>query len=486
MKEREGLWLLIAILLTGQVTVAGGPVSSLAVLKGPELAYLNKRVKFSCEVLGSLPSATYQFMKVKDIPITTKKHLSAGQPPILYLKVTNTSAGAYYCKVTVLGKSSTSNILNLKVVIPVSGASLLSVPSPPTVFEGSSLTLYCEVQKGSHLSYTWYHNRLEVKASSHMHNLSGNLLKVDKLTKWHAGSYSCSAWNDIGVSPRFSSSNEIHVTVKVNISAPKLSFTLYRENASYYANLTCESAQGSVPVTFLLFLEGQEIDRQVANSLTVWFTLPMMVGMDMVSAQCRAETSHQQLTSNLLNLEMAPVGGPVYLHTEYLYNTNWQVVAMRLQCDINRGTFPSISWLHNNSFLHQKDCSKISNDKCHVLFLTDITPVNFGYYQCLVKDSFNINASWVQSNIVLVESIDLPTITTEVIAVVFCCTLLIVMMGSLFCIFWMLNYPVLQTEGVTIPEQHSEVITMPALPLRAENIVDIMANEEMELRFELQ
>ncbi|XP_062412818.1 Fc receptor-like protein 5 isoform X2 [Sardina pilchardus] len=468
------------------MAVAGGPVSSWAVLKGLELAYLNDRVAFSCEVLGSPMSATYQIMKMKDIPVTTKKHVSAGQPLKLNFKVTNTSAGAYYCKVTVQGKSSTSNILNLKVVIPVSGVSLRSVPNPPTVIEGSSLTLYCEVQKGSHLSYTWYHNRLEVTASSHMYHLSGNLLKVDKLTKWHAGSYYCSARNDIGVNTRTSISGEIHVTVQVNISAPKLSITLFRENASYYANLTCESAEGSVPVTFLLLLEGQEYDRQVANSLSVWFTRPMMVGMDMVSVHCRAETSHQQLTSNLLNLEMAPVGGPVYLHTEYLYNTNWQVVAIRLHCDINRGTFPSISWLHNNSLLHQSDCSKIPDDKCHVLFLTDVTPVNFGHYQCLVKDSFNISAPWVQSDIVLVESIDLPTITTEVIAVVFCCTLLIFMMGSLFCIFWMFNCPVLQSESGTIPERHSDAMAMPSLPLRAENMEDIMANEEMELCFELQ
>lgn len=94
----------------------GGPVYSPPVLKGPEVAYRNTRVEFTCEAQGFPPSATYQFMKVKHIPITNKKQLSVGHPPILYLKVINTSAGKYYCRVTVLGKSWNSNILNLEVI----------------------------------------------------------------------------------------------------------------------------------------------------------------------------------------------------------------------------------------------------------------------------------------------------------------------------------------------------------------------------------
>ena len=35
--------------------------------------------------------------------------------------------------------------------------------------------------------------------------------------------------------------------------------------------------------------------------------------------------------------------------------------------------------------------------------------------------------------------IDFPTTTIEVIAVGFCCTLLVIMMGSLVCILWMFN-----------------------------------------------
>lgn len=55
-------------------------------------------------------------MKEKDIQITNKRPFSVGHPPILHLKVTNRSAGKYYCRVTVSGKSWNSNILNLEVV----------------------------------------------------------------------------------------------------------------------------------------------------------------------------------------------------------------------------------------------------------------------------------------------------------------------------------------------------------------------------------
>lgn len=112
---------------------------------------------------------------------------------------------------------------------------------------------------------------------------------------------------------------------------------------------------------------------------------------------------------------LVPVGGPVHLQTECLYNSNWQVVAVRLQCDISSGTFPSFSWLLNNSLLQQRECSKISTDQCHVLFLTDVTPANMGYYQCLARDSFDHNASWVQSNTVLLEPIGENEFTSNVL-----------------------------------------------------------------------
>ena len=95
----------------------------------------------------------------------------------------------------------------------------------------------------------------------------------------------------------------------------------------------------------------------------------------------------------------------MHLHTEYLYNTDWQVVAVRLQCDISGGTFPSFSWLHDDALLLQRDCSAFSTGQCHVLFLTELTSVTSGYYQCLVKDSFDNDSSWVQSDKVLVEAL---------------------------------------------------------------------------------
>ncbi|KAL2089844.1 hypothetical protein ACEWY4_014532 [Coilia grayii] len=477
MKDKDRLCLMIFVILyISQTTPTGGSGSTQAVLRGPEYAYLNTKINFSCEVLGSPPSATYQFMKMKDTPLTTEKNLPTHQPPIYKLKAITTSAGEYYCRVTALGKTVTSNILHLQVVIPVSGASVVSVPSPPTEFEGSSLALYCEVQKGSHLSYKWFHNRLEVTAPSLTYNLSGNSLTVDRLTKRHAGSYYCSAWNDIGIDPRYSSSSEIHVTVKVYLTAPKLSIALFKENCNYYANLSCESAQGTVPVTFVLLLSGQETDRQVANSLSVWFSVPLMVGMDTVTAQCRAEATYQQLNSNTIHLEMAPVGGTVHLHVDYLYNTNWQVSAVRLQCDVSRGTFPSYLWLHNNSLLQQSSCSTISGDQCNVLFLTDVTHVNFGYYQCHVRDSFEDNSSWIQSDTVLVEGLDFPVNITEVIAVVLCCFLLLAMIGSLLCILWM-SGPVVQSQHMTLSEQHREAIPMAELSPRPENKT-MAANED--------
>ncbi|XP_063056719.1 Fc receptor-like protein 5 [Engraulis encrasicolus] len=457
MGSTERLCLIVVILYISQTVARGGPGSVSVVLRGPEYAYLNTKIRLSCEILGSPPpSATCQFMKVKNISLTTPQKSSSPPQPFLHdLKVMTKSTGEYYCIMTTLGKTVTSNILHLYVVIPVSGASLRSVPSPPTEFKGSSMALFCDVQKGSHLSYTWFHNRIKVTApSSVTYNLSGNSLTVDRLRNLHAGTYYCSAWNDIGLNPRYSSSNEIQVAVKDYLTVPNLSVTLFKENSKYYANISCESAQGTVPVTFVLLLSGREADRQITNSLSAWFRVALVVGMETVTAQCRAETSYRQLNSDTRNIEMVSVGGPLHLHIDYLYNINWEVVAVRLECHISRGTFPSYLWLHNNSFMTQRSCSTISNDlQCHVLLLTDVTPVHFGHYQCHVRDSFEENSSWLQSDVVLVEGADFPGNVIEVIAVAFCCFLMLAMITSLLCLLW-LSGSAVQPQHMAASEHH--------------------------------
>ncbi len=96
--------------------------------------------------------------------------------------------------------------------VPVVGARLSSDPDPAVVYEGQKLVLRCLVRKGTHLSFTWYHDTQLVNSSAVQ--LSGDALTVDGATEMHAGIYSCTAQNQMTVNTRFSSSPNLHVMVK--------------------------------------------------------------------------------------------------------------------------------------------------------------------------------------------------------------------------------------------------------------------------------
>lgn len=88
-----------------------------------------------------------------------------------------------------------------------------SEPYPPVAYEGSRFSLSCRVATGSHLSYTWFFNRTEVKPSTLLRPL-GDQLVMDRVSQQHAGSYSCMAWSMVQDTKRFSSSMTVQLTVK--------------------------------------------------------------------------------------------------------------------------------------------------------------------------------------------------------------------------------------------------------------------------------
>lgn len=98
--------------------------------------------------------------------------------------------------------------------VPVQGVSLIPNPNPPTIYEGAGFNLSCKARKGTHLTYSWYHNKQEVTSPSPLHHFVGNMLTVDKANERHAGSYSCMAKNMIRNKTRVSTSMLTTVVVK--------------------------------------------------------------------------------------------------------------------------------------------------------------------------------------------------------------------------------------------------------------------------------
>ncbi|XP_076879679.1 Fc receptor-like protein 5 isoform X2 [Brachyhypopomus gauderio] len=314
--------------------------------------------------------------------------------------------------------------------IPVQGSYLISEPNPPIIYEGAGFTLRCRVRKGTYLTYMWYHNKQRVSPSSPDYRLSGNTLTVDQAGDAHAGTYSCVAQNDIKDNRRHSSSADVTVVVKKYLSAPKLSFRVYHDGSGYRANVSCRSARGTPPVTFQLLLDGKHEEEKQLDELEAFFTLPVTAGLDMGVLQCSVKTHLQQILSDPVDLEVAPVGGTAYIHVQYLRRTESAVPAALLQCIITRGTFPVFSWFFNYTPVPPEGDSHAFTSHGRVLILTNVNTGNSGYYSCRARDSFNSNSSWLESKEVMVRETGFGLTHVEVVALAFCCFLLFIIVGG--------------------------------------------------------
>ncbi|KAM9769076.1 Fc receptor-like protein 5 isoform 2-T2 [Menidia menidia] len=273
-------------------------------LTGPEKAFLNSRVAFRCVAPGAPPPVTYRLLRDGGAPVATHVDDEGGQTAVFPLKVTTAMGGAYRCRAAAGGITGVSAGVRLTVVTPASNTRVESDPSPPVAFEGSRVALSCEVDRGSHLSYTWFFNRTEVGGSWPGLRASGSRLVLERATPQQAGGYYCVAWATVQDTRRFSTSTEIQVVVKVFLSKPMISFSMVKVGDGYRGNVTCWCSRGSPPANFSLWVDGRPVGWFTATgALAVSFPVPAAPGLDMGEARCRVQSPRQQLHSEPLSLE---------------------------------------------------------------------------------------------------------------------------------------------------------------------------------------
>ncbi|XP_029354962.1 Fc receptor-like protein 3 isoform X2 [Echeneis naucrates] len=446
MKNVQSLNLLPILALASLFIKISGSISLRPVLTGPDMAYLSSRVAFRCHARDSSPPVTYTLM-LDGFPIAKTTDDQGEEPLSFFLKVTAASAGSYHCEATTGENTAVSNTIKLSIVTPPSNTRVTSEPSPPIVYEGKRIVLYCNTTRGSHLSYAWFFNRKEVTSSIPPgFHLTRNKLLVEKVTPEHAGLYSCMALSTVQDIRRFSSSGEVKVTVKVLISKPKISFSISKEGNIYHGNVTCWSTRGSHPANFSFSIDGKEVASVTATeSISAWFPVTLVPGLDMGVAQCQVKTEMQELMSEPLSLEVVPVGGSVKVEVDYLYRVDSSLAAARLSCQISRGTFPYVSWFFNDSVLPPEAPmdSLIQpvlphyalTNKRRTLTLIKLGPEESGYYRCRARNSYDDSGSWVESVAVMVQVKGVYITTIEIISISFCCFLALVMAVFVGCVY---------------------------------------------------
>ncbi|XP_054636145.1 uncharacterized protein LOC129183194 isoform X2 [Dunckerocampus dactyliophorus] len=451
------------------------------------MAYLGSRAFLQCVAPECLQPVTYKLMR-DGLLIDTSTHLQAAQPATFSLKVTVMSEGLYHCEADTEGSTGASNSIRLSVVTPDSNTRVTSDPFPPVVYEGSRMVLSCDAARGSHLSYTWFHNRTEVTPATR----TGNKLVMERVTPEHAGYYYCTAWSRVRDVQRVSSSSEVKMAVKVYLSKPKISLSVFKDGGSYRGNVTCWSSRGTPPINFSLAVDDKAVASVLAaESLSAWFNVTVVPRLDVGVARCWVKNEVQELKSEPLTLEVGmrhsregnaltmsyrlvslisrlhlsllvcpvPVGGDVHVEVEYLYTAHSLLAAARLTCHVSRGSFPLVAWLLNDSLLPSETLDDDSHDyaltdRRRTLILVKFRLQQLGYYRCRVRDSYDDAGAWLESGAVLIQVKDVmpdstlletpspetsANVSTEMIAIAFCCFLLLTLAVGIVSVYMMIE-----------------------------------------------
>lgn len=101
------------------------------------------------------------------------------------------------------------------------------------------------------------------------------------------------------------------------------------------------------------------------------------------------------------------------MEVEYLYRADSTMTAVRLRCQLSRGTFPYFIWLLNDSplpteaepdsYMRPLIPHYALADQRRTLILTKLGPQESGHYRCRVRDSYDDSAPWLESAAVLVQ-----------------------------------------------------------------------------------
>ncbi|XP_062289417.1 Fc receptor-like protein 5 [Scomber scombrus] len=416
-------------------------------LTGPSEAEVKKYAGFSCELQVYPKNETILLQLYKEgnrdkllaeYSLLSGRKLDEGEVSNFPLVVQLSYEGYLECVASAQNNSNieptVSNKHHLKVIEPVKDAKVNVSSGPREFFEGRTLNLHCELSAGNHVSYKWLLNDRPV-AVSPAHHFRDNHLRIYRPTSADSGSYMCVATNSFNQTVYTSNSSKVVITVKDVVSTPDISFTVLKEDShNYSAVVTCQSTRGTPPVTFSLYNLEDLVANVTVEERSAVFKIPVVLNRHLGWLQCQADNGDWVAKSQFLPLEVVPVGGPVTISSDIHLGENYAVIALEFHCQAAKGTHPQYQWFLNKTLLHDRGSFYyVSHDppRQSVLMLSVGRDSN-GTYHCEVSDNFD-NTTAISSKRHYVDKEELNRIPDFVVAIVFGCFTLLILVVSACC-----------------------------------------------------
>ncbi|NP_112571.2 Fc receptor-like protein 5 isoform 1 precursor [Homo sapiens] len=344
-------------------------------LSSPEdLIFEGAKVTLHCEAQrGSLP-ILYQFHH-EGAALERRSANSAGGVAISF-SLTAEHSGNYYCTADNGFGPQRSKAVSLSVTVPVSHPVLTLSSAEALTFEGATVTLHCEVQRGSpQILYQFYHEDMPLWSSSTPS--VGRVSFSFSLTEGHSGNYYCTADNGFG--PQRSEVVSLFVTVPV--SRPILTLRVPRAQAVVgdLLELHCEAPRGSPPILYWFYHEDVTLGSSSAPSGGEASFNLSLTAEHSGNYSCEANNGLVAQHSDTISLSViVPVSRPILTFRA----PRAQAVVgdlLELHCEALRGSSPILYWFYHEDVTLGKISAPSGGGAS---FNLSLTTEHSGIYSC--------------------------------------------------------------------------------------------------------
>uniref|UniRef100_A0A8K9Y0V3 Si:dkey-93h22.7 n=1 Tax=Oncorhynchus mykiss TaxID=8022 RepID=A0A8K9Y0V3_ONCMY len=257
-------------------------------------------------------------------------------------------------------------------------------------YEGKPLSLRCNIAKGNHVSYQWLVDGNPLPLSP-LHNQTQEQLFIYRYCI-DSGEYTCVATNQLNITKVYSSRSTAKVIkVKELVSEPDLLFLVLKERGgTYFALVTCQSLNGTPPITFSLYSRSEFISTETVDERFATFSIPVVLDLHMGFLQCQAQNGDRVVYGQWTAMHVVSVGGAVTMHYDTDVGENFSIVGLRFYCSVERGTFPQYRWFLNGTVLEGRgEFYWVENQPEQSILLLSVGRSSAGTYHCEVSDSFD-------------------------------------------------------------------------------------------------